>query len=468
MEFESMEDSSLTAQPTSKITARANSNRGRLASTSCQQEVSGLFRTSTAGVSTVATSAPFRARSLDIDSVRYGHLLQKCLTHSASRPVLATVIGAVAWNGHSATIPLSLLPGILLYKAQSRAQAYAILASYYFGASWPLIPGAKAFFGAQAGMLIGILLYVSATILLAAPAALLFTTNRSRFVFAIPAMIILTVLPPLGIIGWASPLLSAGVLFPGTGWWGLLSVLGIVAFLGRFPWQIAVLAGALALFAHGLYKPSPVPRGWQAMNTEFGGAGQGDPDFLAEFQAHEQMQESIKRSNASVLLFPEHVITQWNEATEAFWRPALEELAQRHGTILIGAGLPRPGARHFPVGVRYYNALIAMGFETEAIYYQRIPVPIGMWKPLSGDGVPLNLLGSGTISVQGQRAAVLLCYEQLLIWPFLSSALEHPTVLVTAANDYWAKDTPIPEIQEVSAKSLARLFGVPLLSAVNH
>jgi apolipoprotein N-acyltransferase len=91
-----------------------------------------------------------------------------------------------------------------------------------------------------------------------------------------------------------------------------------------------------------------------------------------------------------------------------------------------------------------------------------------MWKPLSGDGVPLNLFGPGSISVQGQRAAVLLCYEQLLVWPFISSAFEHPTVLVTAANDYWAKHTPIPKVQEVSAKSLARLFGLPVLSAVNQ
>jgi len=82
-------------------------------------------------------------------------------------------------------------------------------------------------------------------------------------------------------------------------------------------------------------------------------------------------------------------------------------------------------------------------------------------------GVPLNLLGPGIISVQGQRAAVLMCYEQLLVWPFLSSVFEHPNVLVTAANDYWAKGTLIPEIQEVSAKSLARPFGLPLLSAVN-
>jgi hypothetical protein len=383
--------------------------------------------------------------------------------------VLATVIGAVAWSGHLATIPLSLLPAALLYKAQSRAQAYAIFASYYLGASWPLVPGAKAFFGDTASIIDGILLCLLATLLLAVPAVALFTKNRARLPFSIPAMLILGALPPLGIIGWASPLLSAGVLFPGTGWFGIISVLGIVAFLGRFPWQIAVLASALALFAHGLYKPSPVPRGWQAMNTEFGGAGQGDPDFLSEFEAHEQMQETLRQSNARVLLFPEHVVTQWNEATEAFWQESLDASARYHRTtVLIGVGIQRVAGPHAAGSRPYYNVLIARGPDTQAIYYQRIPVPIGMWKPLSGDGVPLNLLGPGSISVQGQRAAVLLCYEQLLVWPFLSSAFEHPTVLVTAANDYWAKHTLIPRVQELSAKSLARLFGLPVLSAVNQ
>ncbi len=100
--------------------------------------------------------------------------------------------------------------------------------------------------------------------------------------------------------------------------------------------------------------------------------------------------------------------------------------------------------------------------------YQRIPVPIAMWKPFSADGVPLDLFGPGTIFVHDQRAAVLICYEQLLIWPFLSSEFEHPTILITVANDYWAKRTPIPKIQNASASSLARLFGLPVLSAVNQ
>ena len=95
-------------------------------------------------------------------------------------------------------------------------------------------------------------------------------------------------------------------------------------------------------------------------------------------------------------------------------------------------------------------------------------MPLGMWKPFSDEGVPLNLFGPGTFLVQNQRAAVLICYEQLLVWPFLSSALEHPTILVTVANDYWAKRTLIPDVQKASAASWARLFGLPLLSAANE
>jgi hypothetical protein len=331
-----------------------------------------------------------------------------------------------------------------------------------------LIPGADAFFGAQGTIFKGILIFFSAAALLAIPAAVLFTPNRTKLPFAIIGMFLITAFPPLGIIGWASPLLSAGVLFPGTAWVGLIGTLALVPLLVLFPLRTMALAAILALLANSFYKAPAPPAGWQAINTQFGGAGQADPDFLAEFNAHERIQETINKSNAYVLLFPEHVVTEWNEATEAFWRPSLKNLAERRATLLIGVGLPRPRGPNFTLRRPFYNALIAKGYELTTVYYQRIPVPIAMWKPFSADGVPLNLFGPGTISVHGQRAAVLICYEQLLVWPFLSSAFERPTILITAANDYWAKGTPIPRIQNASASSLARLFGLPVISAVNE
>jgi apolipoprotein N-acyltransferase len=404
----------------------------------------------------------------NIDFGPYGRFIQKSLTHSAFLPTLAAVSSAIAWSGHVATIPFALLAPLLLYRTQSRSHSYATLFSYYLGASWPLILGASTFFGARGNIIEGILICFVASALLAIPAAILFTQNRTLRLFAITGMFLLTALPPLGIIGWASPFLSAGVLFPGTSWFGVIGTLALLPLFARSPLRTATIVAIVALIANGFYKAPCPPAGWQAINTQFGGPGQGDPDFLSEFLSSEQIQSTIAESDAQVLVFPEHVVTQWTEATEAFWRESLDNLAARHATLIIGAGLPRTGRSSVTAGHRYYNALIARGWETTTIYYQRIPVPIAMWKPFSPDGVPLNLFGAGTIVVENQHAAVLLCYEQLLVWPFLSSAFERPSILITAANDYWAKRTPIPRIQSASASSSARLFGLPMLSAVNE
>jgi hypothetical protein len=331
-----------------------------------------------------------------------------------------------------------------------------------------LIPGARTFFGARGNIIEGILLCLSASALLATPAALAFTKNRTLRPFAITMMFLLTALPPLGIIGWASPFLSAGVLFPGTAWFGIIGTLALLPLFGRFPMQTATTVALVALAANGFYRAPFPPVGWQAFNTQFGGAGQGDPDFLSEFLSSEQIQRTITQSNAQVLVFPEHVVTQWTEATEAFWHESLDNLAARHATLVIGTGLPRRQRTKISGGHAYYNAVITRGQDTTTVYYQRIPVPIAMWKPFSTDGVPLNLFRPGTIFVEKQRAAVLICYEQLLVWPFLSSAAENPTILITTANDYWAHGTPIPEIQEASAAAWARLFRLPVLSAVNR
>jgi apolipoprotein N-acyltransferase len=468
MVFELTGSSSQTALPISKITGDEPLTHGPTVNTSSRQELSGSSQTSIAGASTAGTLARFLLRSFNTDSALYGRFTQKFLSLSISLPAIAVIISAIAWSGHVITIPLSLLAPLFLYHAQSRLHSYAILLLYYIGASWPLIPGARAFFGARGSFIEGILICLGASALLAIPAALLFTQNRTARPFAITGMFLLTALPPLGIIGWASPLLSAGVLFPGTAWVGIIGTLALLPLFGRFPMRTATVTALIALIANGFYKPPCPPVGWHAIDTNFGGAGQGDPDFLSEFYSSEQMQQTIKESEAQVLLFPEHVVNQWTEATEAFWRDSLNDLARRHATLLIGAGLQRLREPHFANRGRYYNTLLAKNEDTQAVYYQRIPVPLAMWKPLTGDGVPLNLFGPGTMLLQNQRAAVLICYEELLVWPFLSSAFEHPTVLITAANDYWAKRTPIPKIQEASATSWARLFALPMLSAVNQ
>src|SRR2546430_14026516 len=57
---------------------------------------------------------------------------------------------------------------------------------------------------------------------------------------------------------------------------------------------------------------------------------------------------------------------------------------------------------------QYLNVLLARGEQNTALYQERIPVPIAMWRPLSDDGVPLKLFARGTIRIHNQNAAVLI------------------------------------------------------------
>jgi apolipoprotein N-acyltransferase len=72
------------------------------------------------------------------------------------------------------------------------------------------------------------------------------------------------------------------------------------------------------------------------------------------------------------------------------------------------------------------------------------------------------------IDFAGHRVAVLICYEQVIVWPILQSVWHHPDVLVAVANDWWARDTTIPGVQLNSARAWAKLFDLPLAVAFNY
>src|SRR6202158_4990882 len=254
MEFESMDNCFPTAQDDSATTLNGRSIRGLMAPTKSNWEPCGSSRRSTVTASTAGTTAPFQLPRSGTISVRCGHSLRKFLSSRVVLPVVAASTSAIAWNGHLAAIPLSLVAPLLVYRTKSGKHAYASMFSYYAAASWPLIPGARAFFGVQGTPLIGLLLCLAAAALLALPWGLLFTRGRERAAWAVPLCILLTAMPPLGIIGWASPLLCAGVLFPGSKWFGLaLTTVFLIAF--RFKPGLSIVSLALcALVFHFQYR----------------------------------------------------------------------------------------------------------------------------------------------------------------------------------------------------------------------
>jgi hypothetical protein len=124
--------------------------------------------------------------------------------------------------------------------------------------------------------------------------------------------------------------------------------------------------------------------------------------------------------------------------------------------------LPNPKPRPAPVD----NTLLIVGAES-AVFYQRVPVPVGMWRPFTRISVPLRLDAPGVLTIDHQRAAVLICYEQLLTFPILASMLEHPTVIVGISNTFWVDHTTIPRYQVAALRAWAKLFHLPFFLAVN-
>ncbi len=343
---------------------------------------------------------------------------------------------APAWIALSAFMPW------IVFRQRTRTRA-AVAAFTYFAAASAPIPWITEDPAAGLGLLI------TASAVLTAPWIVLWNEDSAQRFWRIPSALFLSAIPPIGIIGWASPLTAAGLLYPGTGLAGLVATALTEAIWPVHPKTIA----AAILATNLLYVPPAQPQEIKALNTA---------DSRDTFLKEESSRQAVHNSTASLTILPEGAVRRWTEATEVYWTDTINQLKTAKRTVLIGAGRPIPGSDEFN------NSVLLIGASPANRFDQRIPIPVGMWKPFGpADGVPLNLTGPGTLNVGQHRLALLICYEQLLVWPMVHSALESPTLIVGISNATWTKDTYIPAAQEACLQAWSRLFGIPYVSAVN-
>ena len=370
---------------------------------------------------------------------------------------LAGAIGAAAWGSSLAALALAPLAVSLWATRTTRLAAWLVMLAYYLAAARGLPFGAARFFGNDTPAIFSALLWFGASLALSAPWACLWA--RQGFYWRVPLALVLCTVPPVGLVGWANPATAAGVFFPALGWLGLVAMVAALAALCYWPTRVgaalAVAALALAVVS------SPAAPSWiQAHQTTYGGSGGAGRDFMRDYAANQSMIELAVSSKAPFVLFPETVAGLWTPATAELWEDAAAHLRATGRTALVGAEVPIEGTG------RTRNALVFVGHHSGELV-QRIPVPVSMWKPWADAGTEANLFGDGIGQVNGKRAAVLVCYEQLLVWPMLLSQAAGPEIVIGAANDYWAAETSIPGIQTMTLRAWSRLFSVPLVVAVN-
>lgn len=364
---------------------------------------------------------------------------------------VGVAVGQVAWF-NIAFLPLLLFVPVLWAFSQTRWQAFLVVLAYYLSAAAGLPLATYQYFGT--GLTFGSLLWLSASVLLALVWAAFWSKSFKPWRLLV-TLFILTV-PPVGIVGWVNPVLVAGAVFPNFGFFGLALCVALMCVLSKVDLYIA---GALVLIMCGVVYSLPVDEPqidrWHGLQSHYP-FDTAKHDFIADYQRQIALKRAIKIVDADVVVVAESAAGRWNERTHSIWQDD-----QQQKIILIGADqLLSHGYRNIIVKLH--------GQDASIVYQQRMPVPVSMWQPWWRNGAQPAWLHNPVFEVDGKRIAPLICYEQLIVWPVLHSMLNKPDVLMTFANVWWAKNTNISDIQQLSAQSWARLFGLPLIVALNR
>ena len=421
----------------------------------------------------------------------------------------AVSLGLGMSTGHPVGLSMAAIMPCVCLMPKSRLGALEATLGYYAAGLWPMISGIQRYAGPSTSLLTVLAIWISCAALLSIPWTVAWTPEHRLLLWRIPAALAITIVPPLGLVGFLCPLTGAGFIFPGCMWAGLvLTALIPGAFCAltdphlrtyRNKMYSALAASlVLAIVAHlaGWDQVEP-PLDWATVNTHFGDVSLPFKDY----EAAQFVQQQASDSKAKVLIFPEFVVPRWSEAIAGFWSRTLAKSQLRGQILVLGAGIPsshnlgresqqkydfeaaisalrslRSSSGRGPslnesrlqraVPEPLDNTLLVLDAK-RTVFYQRIPVPLGMWRPFDALSVPLRLNNPGVVVIDRHRAAVLICYEQLIPWPTLTSVLQKPSVLVGISNTFWFNDTAIPLFQASTLRAWARLFRIPFLSAVN-
>lgn len=394
------------------------------------------------------------------------------------RVILSVVGGAaagwVAWGRSESLedlIVVLTLP-LLWSMLRTRWEALALMLAYFMAGARGLPDGAVVFFGDTAPHWWGVAMWWGASLLLSAPFALCWSAATARRALGFGLALLVCLPPPLGIVGWLSPLTVAGMLFPAAGWVGLFLTLALFIALaagGRtLPLSLALAAAAIG--NAGVVPPeAPAPARWQGFDTNFSRLASGSADKGAQLQSSLARIEWLTRVVVAempahaTLVLPETLLGHYDGLSQGLLSQAQEDLRAKNSKVLVGAELPLESGR-------YRNAVVVLGAAPgdDQAAHQGIPVPVSMWKPWASDGAEADLLArSNTITVDGQRIGVSVCYEHLLAYSLLRLMADKPNVIAAVSNVWWARTTNIPTIQSQSVHAFARLFNVPVVFAKN-
>ena len=389
-------------------------------------------------------------------------------TIPASTPhlLLLIALGAIpglAWILGGAG-PIGPLLSVLLVAAvatgRNPIERLTAALAYYATGCWPIVGAVAGYWGTgHAG--VGFLAWAACSVALAMPWAL--AAHSRSLLFALAA----TALPPLGVVGWLSPLNAAGILFPGMGWFGLALAVGsmlamhsVLAGQGRpglfagASWWTLLSAVIVGIGANVLVAPAFAPLGWVGVQTHI---VPSKANILRVIQNNQSIIDAglAQGKGARVVIFPEAVLENWLPGT----RQQFAEAVPPGQTWLIGA---QAGKSDAVVAVTHGRATAMPLAKAAGLLLG------GDWQPWKEDTLR-PAWAQHAFSLRGNRVWAALCVEQVQPWTWLEALWLRPTVILAISNAWWtAPGSAAPAIQRASTRAWAHLMAVPVVTAANR
>jgi apolipoprotein N-acyltransferase len=386
----------------------------------------------------------------------------------------AAAIGFIGLGSDPALSPMILAVPVFWTLAGSRYSAFAVIFAYKLAASRGLLPGAAVFLSEHHTFMEAAALYLLMPFGASLPFGVFWSKDRRRkAICLVLAFFTAYALPPMSLIGIINPLMASGVIFKGWGFAGMFIVMDIYmvcAVSRKTAFVFLCVIGIFTALPPDSWHEPMRPDGIMAVDTSFGRLGSGSFNFGRDYERAnivftelgKRMGKDAATNAANIVILPETIAGRLNRTGLELWKGEIQKLLPDKA-VIFGAELPTGDGR------KYDNALLMLHDGKIAVSRQRIPVPYSMYAgPFAKTGVNLHLSGDGILELpDGRKAAIAVCYEAFLTWPFLVSMIQKPDMIICAANLWWCRETSLPAIQKNAVSLWALTFGIPAVFVKN-
>jgi len=367
-------------------------------------------------------------------------------------------IGYTSWNLSLSMVALSSLVFAGYFFIENRIKLFLFIFSYRLIASYGILFGLVD--SDVVGYISSCLLWIFTAFLTTIPFVLLYSHTLIKKIFLFPIALILTIIPPIGIVDGVDPISAAGLFFPGYGYLGLVYYILSIELISTiltlyidkisYRWVLSIVILSISIY----------------FNTSQIKIYQGELYAYNTFYKHtskytqKQLVKQINHINNNQILLAENILGKFTSKDMNIWHNL-----HHNKTVYAGAHI-------YPKNSNcYHNVILKINKNNyKTLYIQRVPVPIAMWKPYSNNSACMSLKPAQPIKLDNNstKAVFLICYEIYIPYIYLSSNLDKSNTLIAVANLWWSHTPSIQKIQHYTLKLWSKLFDLPYILSINR